>query len=331
MKISFRSQGPAPETARVRYAAAKRPAVRWRWYLLLAAIASPVLFFIGSLLWSGVVALGGFEIPGRVFASEQIVRASAPGAIVRIVTSVGSRVAIGTAIATIADPSLEADQAMARAQAKETLPLPVTPRANPAVALQRAQLARAEADVAMYESLAAQGAATFAEVRSVRAQRDAIAADVAGAGPRVDVADADALRRRTLAQVQLRVLDARARASVVRAEVRGIVQSISARPGDVVRPGDPIVSLQVEAAPSIVAELGAKDAKFATVGRRVAVLFGGNRAVAGHITGFTAMPQGNSSTLQLTIALDDPVLPSAAHISNFPVSVKIARNSLGQL
>src|SRR5581483_10755380 len=79
MKVRFvKPEAGDPERDRglqVPYAPAKRHLARWRWYLILLVVSSPLLFFVGDFLYSSVM----IEAPGFIAQEQLTVRSAGQG------------------------------------------------------------------------------------------------------------------------------------------------------------------------------------------------------------------------------------------------------------
>ena len=105
MKIDFSS---APAAANlmgglsVAYAPAKRQLAKWRWRLLVLLVLSPLLVFVGRLLYGAVWA----DMPGFVIMEQSIVKAPLAGRLVSA-PAVGTQVRAGEVVAGLAHHVLE--------------------------------------------------------------------------------------------------------------------------------------------------------------------------------------------------------------------------------
>ncbi len=93
MKIRFDTPPASAQQSNglaVRYAAAKREVPRWRWYLMLAVIGLPLMYFV----WHFIVAAWWETAPGFVVVPTLAVKAAASGT-VRDIVPAGSTVKAG--------------------------------------------------------------------------------------------------------------------------------------------------------------------------------------------------------------------------------------------
>ncbi len=191
---------------------------------------------------------------GKVEPFEwQAVRAESAGLISRVEVTEGQRVAKGAVLATLSDPSLEADIGAAEAKLSEARaglaalqaggrPSEVADLEN-RIERDRYDLQHATADYHSLQRLAEKQAATRVDVQSagdrvhqldleiqgLQKRRDSLVAkpDVAGAEARLEDA-----------QVALKLARERGTRNVLRSPLSGIVYGLAVRPGAYVDPGD---------------------------------------------------------------------------------------------
>jgi multidrug resistance efflux pump len=175
VRIKFNRQArSSPESIghmQVPYAAARRVASRWRWYLVLALVFGPLALI-------GASAIGGFMVTsanGSVTLDPLEVRAGASGYVDSIAYKLGAVVPRGAEVLALRDPELDAQEAQLRLQ--------VVPYATPVAADNTAARAAGMEELRLRTSalrhqqqrratilgLKEQGAATVAELNEVTA------------------------------------------------------------------------------------------------------------------------------------------------------------------
>jgi multidrug resistance efflux pump len=175
VRIKFNRQARSnPESIghmQVPYAAARRVASRWRWYLVLALVFGPLALIAAS-------AVGGFMVTsanGSVTLDPLEVRAGANGYVDSIAYKLGAAVPRGAEVLALRDPELDAQEAQLRQQ--------ITPYATPVTADSTATRAAGMEELqlriralrhqqqrrATILGLKEQGAATIAELNEVTA------------------------------------------------------------------------------------------------------------------------------------------------------------------
>src|SRR5688572_21584435 len=103
MRIRFhREARSTPDTIdglRVPYAPAKRNAPKWRWYLILAIVLSPIAWLAGRT----AVSMLTWSANGTVMLEPYEVRASQSARIGQLTLQVGAEVAAGDVLMTLQD------------------------------------------------------------------------------------------------------------------------------------------------------------------------------------------------------------------------------------
>ena len=91
MKVRFQpSARHVPEdkqAAKIPYAPAKRPLPRWRWYLTVALVTSPLIY----LVFTGAYGMLFLVAPGNVVLKQYLLHATASGYVKRFHAQIGGR------------------------------------------------------------------------------------------------------------------------------------------------------------------------------------------------------------------------------------------------
>jgi HlyD family secretion protein len=197
---------------------------------------------------------------GKVEPFEwRAVRAGAKGMASEVNVSEGRSVEKGAVMATLSDPSAQAEQDAAEAKVAEAQanlaslesgPKPVElAEIDNAKARANVDLHQAERELATQERLAAQHAATGADVTAARDKVEQLRVQIAGLEKRratmpataPDVAGARA--RLQDAQAALELVKRQAEQTEIRAPMSGVVYGLAIRPGAYLNPGDLVANI----------------------------------------------------------------------------------------
>ncbi len=270
MKIRFareaRSTPDAIAGLKVPYAAAKRAAPQWRWYLILAVVAMPAVIMILGLL-------GGFltrSAHGSVALDQMEVRAVAGGAVAAVSVEPGLVVKTGHELVT----TRPADAAGATAARMTNIERDAPAAAGSIVtvlALKARILRLAQERRDSIASLVADGAATRAELREAE-----IALNQA--------AEAFVSTQRGTGAINTTYLGERngsALTTVNSAPFDGQVLDVFVTPGEIIRAGDPLILLGRNHDPKVIAYVSPTFATRVLPGTSATILFAdGSRSFA---------------------------------------------------
>lgn len=309
MKIRFDTPPVSAQQSNglaVRYAAAKREVPRWRWYLMLAVIGLPLMYFV----WNFVGALWWETAPGFVVVPNLTVKAGSAGT-VRSVAAVGTAVAPGTVLLTVAPPAAPVASAPAAyaPSGDASAPALAATAASAAPAASAAEGRRSQdATLALLDQATAMAQRTLAFRRARQATIEALKRDAAATQAEADAAraavmqaEAELLRARADAQARRQMLIDRARAdapraapsvvtepaaasrpapasvvagpTVVASPFAGTVTAVMVSVGEYVTPSSEALLLQGQGAPAIEAYVAPSDAQYAKAGRRAMLRF----------------------------------------------------------
>lgn len=178
MKIRFDSRkehNPTREQGlEVLYAPGKRVAFRLRWYLILFLVASPLLWFVGKVLYGFWLV----DAPAQLRMPVVELRARDAGVVTHLDVRPGDRVEAGQRLIQLDNPEWRARMAQLRAlPAGLEASAPQSIDGHERQVLSR-QLERARQRVGQVQALLAQGAATRAELIAAESERDARESDL---------------------------------------------------------------------------------------------------------------------------------------------------------
>jgi multidrug resistance efflux pump len=245
MKIRFH-QPENSDTSRDRgiqvpYGSAKRNLARWRWYLILAIVSSPLVYFVGHTVYSTIVV----EAPGVVNQEQVTARALIQGYVEEVYVKPLQPVKAGDPIARLADPELLLRRQKLQAELAELQKIAGrvtgggtiqrTIREQIGIAQQQHNDSRQRAQV--LEELAAQGAATETEVATARSEYQQSMAQIAALNQSAatqgrDSAGLDIKTRVVSAQAELSDLNRQIEQLVIRAPKEGRVIDVPVVVGD---------------------------------------------------------------------------------------------------
>ena len=352
MKVRF-TPPPQAEVSRgmkVPYGPGRRPAVQWRWLVILALVASPFVYLLFSLAWPYLMVTA----PGVVVLGKESVTAASAGVVHTVHVRPGDPVRTGQPLVTLHSAALDERMAAVRAALSEPAPAPAAAatadgkgterQAAVEELLQLAEhtAARQAGRLAVVRGLLAEGAATVAEVETVAAQADSARHALLQARQQVQAARRDqapvaveAVARpdRQRLQAQLEALTIEQQGLVARSPLTGRVLDTPVEVGQPVAPGALLAQVAAPGRSHVVAYLRPAAQDKAAPGREVTVRLPNGRSVAAKVreqpsrvgllpAGFTAT-LGNSREPMLLVALDlaEP-LPADQAIEGLPVQVR---------
>lgn len=267
MKIKFSSakeQQPTQEQGlQVLYAPGKRLAFRLRWYLILLAVLSPLLWLAGR--WALMLWL--IEAPAQLQLPGGELRAREAAQVREVLVQPGQHVQAGELLVRLDNPEWRARQFLLEAAAEQPAQLAGS-------AAERALLARllerAEARLAQIQRLFEAGAATRGELLAAADQRDARQRDLYQLAQRSQPLTSSEQRQREL---ELAWLERRLQGLELRAEEAGKVGEILVAPGENVGPGTPLLRLERAGDPQVWVYLQPSHAAEAASGTRLTLIF----------------------------------------------------------
>ncbi len=254
MKVRFqqspRHTGAAEQSAKIPYAPAKRPLPRWRWYLTLALVTSPLLYLVAS----GFHGLLFLTAPGNVVLKQYLLHATASGYVKRLHAEIGGEITVGQKLVDLVDPVLEERRARLTSELDSLRPSISSRSATlESVLVEQIRLATGivtehRARLATLKRLFDQGAATRGEVAEARALVASAEGDVNRA--RIELAEE---QRRSSSPDAWRLDGSRDR---LRAELDGIAYQRSQL-------------LQAAGYPGRVTDVYVAEGEFVTVGAKL--------------------------------------------------------------
>ncbi len=270
MKIKFSSakeQRPTQEHGlQVLYAPGKRLAFRLRWYLILLAVVSPLLWLVGS--WA--LTLWLIEAPAQLHVPSVELRARDGAQVQEVLVEPGQRVTRGQLLVRLDNPEWRARRFML--QAAGVPAVEVDPRVTERErALLQTMLDRAEQRVVQAQRLLKAGAATRGEWLAAIDQRDARLRDLYQLDQRLRPVPSSVDQQQRALEIAW--LDTRLKGLELRAEEDGKVGEVLVSPGENVGPGTSLVRLERTGEAQVWIYLSPRHAAEAAVGNSLALTF----------------------------------------------------------
>ena len=255
MKISFnkKTNHDTQNGVKIEYAPAKRKISRLSWWLILALVFSPFVFFLLSLGKDWLFLTS----PGYLTMENYTVTAPVAGTISQIYVKQGDTIKAGEPLLEIQPPAAEGDKAeLIRAEAELTSLPGLTEQALPKGSLkaQKAIIASLEKEERTFRSLMEKGAATRAEYNQIKEKLLLARLDMEKAlsvpAPPKDTSEQT--RAAFLKEYITRIKKRLTETTVVAAARDGQIENISAPVGSGIRAGDQLMRITTTAQPYVV-------------------------------------------------------------------------------
>lgn len=317
MKVRFSvPEKKAPdvrEGVRIPYAPARRTFPRWRWYLVVLLVTSPLLFFLSKAVLGWMVA----SSPGVVAMEQVPLNSPRPAVVESVFFARGDAVEAGAVLLRLVDASVEVFRAPLEAERKALLLR--SPRV-PAAAAQRRGLALAEESVAYerqrlkaIEELYGKGAATRAEVDEAsaglqRARADLVRAEVDLEEVRRVVEDPDVAVRLAQIEAELEALSRTRGPLDLKSPLEGQLLEVAVAPGETVGQGTPLVRIADPSRVFLVTFVRARDMRFVGEGAEVRVRFPEGRVIPAAVAGSPLLAEPTPAPLAGPLSDGSPAL-----------------------
>lgn len=275
---------------KVDYGSARRTAVRWRWYLVLFIVASPLVYFLLTLLQSVVF----IEADGYIQLEQIKVHSLTKGHIEEVFVEAQDTVESGQTIVKISDLALAnhhrrlTDEIQSLSLEKEQVEgeneIGVV---RDRVAFANSQRRYYEKRWRNYESLFRQGAVTEAELNTARAQYEdalntAMLQGVESEGIAAVLRQMD-LRLRDL-NLELAYINDQRNLQVVTAPRKAKVTEVFVHQGEYVVAGTPIAHLVSQDLVQLLVFLPPRFSDYARVGQKATVRFPNGETRQAHVS-----------------------------------------------
>lgn len=349
MKVTFRSsKSTEPDRergVRVPYGPAKRAVARWRWYLVVVLVSTPLLYLMGQIFYTTVVVTAsGFVTLEKVPINTQIA-----GWLSHLGVRVGEEVVPGRVLATLSSPELLQREQLLRAEAA-THDLSSPPPSGASALQELEKGLRLSQEVVDYHQahikkvrfLYDQGAATIAELNLAQSNLQQAEANLQQMRSAMALRRLEDLRlhapdrvfetRAKLIEAELQTLEEQKNRLSHKSPVRGRVLEVFAEVGQSFSQGQPLLMLGSLERPSVQAYLDSKHLKYAQSGQKAVATLNDGRSYdvvvrqKPELTGrlpAAAVPALGERQFMLLVILDfvAPLAPDDT-VDNLPVTVR---------
>lgn len=285
MKVRFKTekeQEPDRDNGvQVKYGLAKRALPKLRWYLILLVVSSPLIYFVGKLVYSSFVV----EAPGVISLSNVKINSTISGVVESISVEPLQQVEKGQQLIAIYKPEIKAEinriqgdisDLQSMSIGEKVAPKKVREQINKQLDSARRMVEFRKERHKTVKYLFEQGAATSAELATALAQYDQASSYYLSLKKDLAIEEAQTIdpkyeyekekRIRSL-QRELEFLEATAKELVQEAQFSGKILEIYVTQGQVVAIGAPLLSYTDGKLVSINAYLSPKYSEYAKVGQ----------------------------------------------------------------
>ena len=348
MKFSFQKKEKDPNIVqgmKVPYAPAKRQAAKWRWYLILFIVSSPLLYFLLKLvLFQVIVTAQGF-----ISLEKVAVNSTSAGTIQKLYVTVGRELKSGSKIAQLYNADLSSQKILLESE-RSALDHPEISydRSLEVLLRKRIYLTKRVLNFeqkyfANVNFLINQGAATLAELDLARERKTKAELDHDHARfelgrllegrqkhPILPEIEAEKKRRQINAKIKALGLQQARLAQILPYD--GRILDVFAKEGESVSTGSSLLLLGRSDKPSVVAYLSPKYAKYARRGQKAIVKLPNGETLQAQVNTDSNLtkrlpadlssPIGSRDLMLLVkLELESP-LPDFQWVDGLPVSVR---------
>lgn len=349
MKVSFntkRQKDPTREQGvKVTYAPAKRRAPKWRWYLILLIVSSPLLYFLFNLVFSQVVVTA----QGLITLEKIMINSSSTGYVDHIDVEVGDTVDQGRVMVQLGSPTLDERERVLQTELSHVgSSLPPTGLRTESLLRNRVELAKKnvtyhKAKLEKVRFLFDQGAATIAELNQAEAVYDRaqftlnqaqgeLTAQLERTRKEQWQPELQFSNRRELIQAELEAIAVQRKRLEQQAPFLGRILDMFIDSGQTVSPGSPLLLMGKMNNPYVIAYLDPRHAKYALIGHNVTIKLPDGKTLRAKVRENASLTQqlpANLSSpianreLMILVKLDflEPILKADA-IDGLPVTVR---------
>ncbi len=288
---------------KIPYAPAKRVFPKWRWYLVVLIVSSPLWFFLAK------VGLGLVWVtsPGIVYMDKTPINSPMSGIVSKIYLKSGQKVVSGDPLARVIDPTLEVRKKPLLAERDAILNNPrqkmFSGSVGDSLALAKRVFERERRYLETVQRLFDLGAATVADLNEARGRVDRAEADLARAKadmvtssiPPVEFRE----RRVRLIQIEaeLEAMSGVMGDADLTSPVSGTILEVFAVENQSISQGAPIAVIADPKEVSILAFLDPEDLSLAEMHESVTVAFPGRTMIEARVDGLPSMAQPTPSSL----------------------------------
>ena len=348
MKFSFQKKEKDPNIVqgiKVPYAPAKRQAAKWRWYLILFIVSSPLLYFLFKLVLSQVIVTA----QGFISLEKVAVNSTSAGTIQKLYAGVGQELTSGSMIAQLYNAGLSSQKIILESE--------LSALDRPEISYDKAQeiLLRKRIDLtkdvlnferkyfANVKFLYNQGAATVAELDLARERKTKAELDHDHArfelGSLLEsrrkypiLPEIEVTKKRRQIDAKLKALGAQQARLAQTLPYDGRILDVFAKEGEAVSTGSSLLLLGRSDKPSVIAYLSPKYAKYARKGQKAVVKLPNGETLEAEVNTDSNLtkrlpadlssPIGSRDLMLLvSLAIESP-LPDFHWVDGLPVSVR---------
>jgi multidrug resistance efflux pump len=332
MKIRFHRESRQSSTEvggiKVPYAPARRLVSRWRWYLILVVVVSPLAALVIGVTGRSVSLVAD----GQLVVERFELRAATAGYVTQVNVAPQSRVSAGAVVVRLSDPAIASSEARLRA----TLDAPAgKPDVTGGLAMVERELAFQRRRMQAIDELFRAGAATAAEVGEATAalqRAEEAAIDRRSAAALHALARTTSAREQREVMAQLAALQRQRERLTARSPGSGRVLEVYVTPGEYVSAGSRLVAIGNTSLPTIEAYVEPRMIGGFAPGSPATVRFPDGTRVRASVQALPATvaaqpaaalerPGKASVAVQLVVA-DDAELPRAVRVDGLPVRVR---------
>ena len=348
MEFSFQKKEKDPNVVqgmKVPYAPAKRQAAKWRWYLILFIVSSPLLYFLFKLILAQVLVTA----QGFISLEKVAVNSTSVGTIQKLYATVGKELTSGSIIARLYNADLSSQKILLESELS-ALDLPeITYDASLEVLLRkRIHLTKGVLNFeqkyfANVNFLFNQGAATIAELDLARERKTKAELDHDHArfelGSLLEsrqkhpiLPEIEALKKRRQINAKIKALELRQARLAQTLPYDGRILDVFAKEGESVSTGSSLLLLGRSDQPSVIAYLSPKYAKYARRGQKAIVKLPNGETLLAKVNTDSNLTKRlpadlsspiGSRDLMLLVSLElEAPLPDFQWVDGLPVSVR---------
>lgn len=330
---------------KVPYAPAKRQAAKWRWYLILFIVASPLLYFLLKLILSQVIVTA----QGFISLEKVAVNSTTTGIIQKLNAGVGQELRSGSIIAQLYNADLSSQKIMLESELSALDHPEISYDTSQEVLLRkRIHLTK---EVLNFEQkyfanvnfLFNQGAATVAELDLARERKTKAELDhyharfelgrlLESRQKQPILPEIEAVKRRRHINAKIKALALQQARLAQTLPYDGRVLDVFAREGESVSTGSSLLLLGRSDKPSIIAYLLPKYAKYARRGQKAVVKLPNGKTLQAKVNADSNLTKRlpadlsspiGSRDLMLLVSLElESLLPDIQWVDGLPVSVR---------
>jgi multidrug resistance efflux pump len=326
MKIKFnleKQRNPLQEGGiNVPYAAGKRAAFRFRWYLIVLLISSPLLIFAWYVSKDKIMV----EAPGVLTTEPLTLYAEQDGTVAEVAVKQGLHLQKNTPLVGLANPILTAEITQLDDNIRE-LSQSLTENWAQQALLLKQKSAIASADLKEknklyqdYNNLKQNGllqSDQWFSVSQLKVNADLTVLDCERSLQNLEQekVSGNAVQYLNALKLRLQLLKTRANELSVKAPMDGEVKDILIQPGMAVKLGDPLLLYAIRSQPVVVAYLAPSDVSFSTIGQKATVTLPGGETLEASVSEPTRITEmvpaqlvgpfeGNKEALKVVLRLD---------------------------